>query len=691
MATRFYASSIDVPKYLGSAITPAFDTNWTSTNNMSRFSLALAHTGSGLTTLQRSKSDSTRRNLGLIQLVSPPLVAGIEITSTDTVRTIFQASENATTADCSSKMSIRVFNQDGTALRTTLLALDTSTTNIIEWSTTPSSKLFPRMNDADPLPTLADYTTQDGDRIVCELGFLTANTNFATSQGRITIGDPTNATDYNFANNETGANTGWIEFSVDLSFKPNINPRRQRMQIMGIGSRRMAETSVLPKELIPTTSANVNSFLDSMAVGSHDYGAPNIYSNHSAIITANTAIGIPLSRGNPLAVMNALPSGWKTSMLFSLPRTTDTAEITTSVNADLDIFATYYDADRLSHIEMPNEPDLFTKFPNSNNIDPAWPQYLGAFYKIAYPLAKSRFPDIPVIGSSLGHNKEADVNSILAEFSGGETPGDYCDEGCLHSYPGPVQPHTGLDQILQISERLYPGKELNISESGYHTAINAWQIGAGGEVSEAAQAWYEPKMYLEYFKKGIKTLWMYELLDRRPNAETTSFNTPVSPSNSINEGNFGFYRGNNNASAPDITGPKPVVNNFVYLRNLLSGNDPTTNSTVRYKIDGSPLQHILLENDTSPIIVLWQQATIYKTSSPAVFNYFTLSYSGGSAGVDLSPPDQNAVIRFDTDYEVLVKKVSDNGATPQTLTAATVHNIAVPAKDIIILELTQPT
>lgn len=681
MATRFYASSIDVPKHAGSAITPAFDSNWSSTNNMTRYALSTAHSGSGLTTLQRSKSSSTRQNLGLIQLTTRPLTAGQSITTADTVKAAFQAWENVTGADASGKMSVRVFSEDGTTVRTTLLALDTATTNLNEWGTSASSKLFPRMLDADPFKTLTNYTTQDGDIIVVELGFLTANTNFTSSQGKITIGDPIGVSDFSYQNSQTGTYVGWIEFSMNLSFKPVINPRRQRMQMLGVGTRRVTTASMLPKELISTTAKGVNDFLNFMGIGSHDYGAPNIYSNHTALKNANEALGIPLSRGNPLAVMTQLPSGWKTSYLFGLPNTTNSTTITASVNADLDRFQTYYDADRLSHIEMPNEPDLFAD-------DPNWPQYLAAFYKIAYPMAKARFPDIPVLGSPLGHNLPADVTALLAQFTNGDSPADYCDLGCLHSYPGPVQPHSGLDDIVQIGARMYPGKDLVVSESGYHMAINAWQIGGGGEINEATQAWYGPKMFLEYYKKGFKKFWMYELLDRRPNSESTSYGTPLSPAYSMNEANLGLFRGNNNHSAPDVTGAKPIVQNIVNLRSMLTGTDPTSTSTIAYQIDGSPLQHILLEKNTNPVIVLWQQATLYKTAVPNVFNFFTLSYSGGSAGYDLNPPDQNAVLRFASDYQVVVKKVSDAGATPQTLSSATVHQIAVPAKDILILELT---
>lgn len=690
MPTRLYASSIDVPKNLGSPLTPSFNSSWSSTNNMVRYALSTSHTGSGLTTLQRSKSSSTRQNLGLVQLTSPPLEADQVITSTDTVRAVFEARENVSGADCSSKMSVRVVSQDGTIVRTTLLALDTATTNIFEWGTTSSSKLFPRMTDADPLKVLSDYTTQDGDRIVVELGFLTANTTFTTSQGKIVIGDPIGVTDFEYGNNLTGTHVGWVEFSMNLSFKTSISPRRQRMQMMGVGTRRFTN-SYLPKELITVSARGVNSFLNFMGINSHDYGAPNIYSNRPALKNANEALGIPLSRGNPLDVMVQLPAGWKTSMLFGLPYTTDTATITAAVIADLDRFQPYYDADRLSYIEMPNEPDLFTKYPGTTSIDPNWPQYLAAFYKTAYALTKDRFPNIPVLGSSLGHNTTANVTSVLAQFSNNETPANYCDIGCLHAYPGPNQPHVNLDEMMQVGARLYPGHEIAISETGYHTAYNAWQIGAGGGLSEAAHTWYLPKMYLEYFKRGFKFMWAYELLDRRPNAESTSFGTPLSPAHSMNEANFGLFRGNNNHANPDVTGPKPVVEIITNLRSLLAGTDPVSNSTTTYQIDGSPLKHLLLEKTTHPVIVLWQQATIYTPSIPNTYNAFTFSWSGGSAGVDLSPPDQNATVRFSSDYQITVKKVSDNGASSTTLPAATVHHIAVPAKDILILELTPVT
>lgn len=688
MATRFYASSVYAPTNLGTTISPAFDSAWTSSSSMIRRTMSPNKTGSGITTLFRTKSDSTRRNFGIVQLVSHPLEAGQNITTSDTVKAVFQSWQNASTADCSAKMSIRVFSQDGTTARATLLALDTSTTNLSEWGTTATSHLFPRMGDADPVSTLQNYTTQDGDRIVCDIGWLCANTTFASSQGKISIGDPLTGSDYSFANNQAGDGyIGWIEFSMNLVFKQMLLPRRQRLSIMGAGTRRVSTSSVIPAQLISRVTRNAADFINSMGVNSHDYGAPNIYSNIPALISATTTLGIPLMRGQPLSGLESLGTEYKSGYFIGgYGRTTDETTITNAVNAALDAHAQpYYEAGRLLYLEMPNEPDLFTKTPNGS-IDPNWPAYIAAYCRIAYPIAKARFPDIPIVGVPLGHNKPADVAALIAAFDG-DAIGDYCDIGNMHSYPGLGLAHTSFDTLTTVPALLYPGKDIYVTESGYHTAVNDWQIGRGGGINETVQAWYIVKMYLEYFGFGIKKFFQYELLDRRPNAESTSFGTPLSPANQQSEANLGLFRGNNSHSAPNTAGAKPAVELINNLRSMLAGSAPGSNTSLTYQLDGSPLAHILLETSTGIYMVLWQRATLWKSSAPATFNIFTLSWQGGSAGSELNPPDQNARIRFSSDKDLTIRKVSDAGATPTTMSGSTVHEFAVPAKDVLIIQI----
>lgn len=688
MATRFYSSSTNGPTNFGSPISPSFD-SWTSTSTMIRRTMSPIRTGSGITTLLRTKSDSTRRNFGIVQLVSPPLVAGQNITTSDTVQAVFQSWQNATTADCSAKMSVRIFSQDGTTLRATLRALDTATTNLFEWGTTAQSHLFSRMADADPLQTLANYTTQDGDRIVVDLGWLCANTNFASSQGKLSIGDPLTGTDYPYVNGQSGSTyVGWIEFSMNLTFKPNISPRRQKVSIMGAGTRRLSSMTVLPSELIAQTAQNATSFIDSMGINSHDYGAPNIYSNHTALLAATTDLGIQYVRGHPLAVLNSLGPEYKSSCFIGgYNRTTDSTTITNDITSYLDtVVQPFYDSGRLLFLEMPNEPDLFTKTSNGS-IDPNWPAYIAAYCRIAYPLVKARFPGIPVVGVALGHNKPSDVTALIAAFDQGDAIGDYCDIGNIHCYPGYGLAHTSFDTLNTVPQQLYPGKDIYVTESGYHTAVNGWQVGIGGGVNEDVQGWYIAKMFLEYFAYGVKKFFLYEMLDRRPNAESTSWGTPLSPANQQPEANLGLFRGNNIHATPDTAGAKPAVAIINTIRSMLAGAAPGSNSTISYQVDGSAFAHLLLETTTGLYLVLWQRATLWQPSLPATFNYFSLSWQGGTAGYELSPPDQNARLRFGSDKDITIRKVSDNGASPVTMTNAAQHEFSVPAKDILIIEI----
>ncbi len=115
---------------------------------------------------------------------------------------------------------------------------------------------------------------------------------------------------------------------------------------------------------------------------------------------------------------------------------------------------------------------------------------------------------LPVIGPSIVHNSnQAALGDISASL----------DYGNIHSYPDGYGPEGNLNRHLGAAARNSAGKPVMATESGYHTAVG-WQS-EHNPTSESAAAVYLPRMYLEYFRRGIARTFAYELLDQEPGAK----------------------------------------------------------------------------------------------------------------------------------------------------------------------------
>jgi hypothetical protein len=91
--------------------------------------------------------------------------------------------------------------------------------------------------------------------------------------------------------------------------------------------------------------------------------------------------------------------------------------------------------------------------------------------------------------------------------------------GNLHSYPGGGEPDRGLDGELALAARVSGDRPVVATETGYTTA-SAPSDGRAA-VPEAVAARYVPRLYLEYFRRGIRRTFLYELVDEKPDPEGT--------------------------------------------------------------------------------------------------------------------------------------------------------------------------
>ncbi|MEO0349170.1 MAG: hypothetical protein AAF282_03865 [Cyanobacteria bacterium P01_A01_bin.15] len=163
-----------------------------------------------------------------------------------------------------------------------------------------------------------------------------------------------------------------------------------------------------------------------------------------------------------------------------------------------------------------------------------------------------------------------------------------CDYGAMHSYPGGEPPTAGLDwHWIPSTQQICPAQPMIATETGWHNAI-ADDSGQPG-VSEAAGGKYVPRLWLEYFNRDIRRVYMNELIDKWQTANR--------------EGNFGLLRQDGS--------PKPA---FRALQNLIALLQDTPGDFVpgslSYAMTGTTtnVHHTLLQKqDGRFYLILWQE------------------------------------------------------------------------------------
>ena len=219
-----------------------------------------------------------------------------------------------------------------------------------------------------------------------------------------------------------------------------------------------------------------------------------------------------------------------------------------------------HDFDQAGIFWMARNTDRTNKLVDDRNSPLWWGRYTDAITRDTYAAMKADpvTATIPVIGPSLGKTYGYDTRSPFPKNS----LAPFVDWGCFHPYPGgnPFSDHAGyagvdwyvghggqpsavLDEFpfaFDIYAPPFGTKPMCATETGYFTGT------AKNAVSEAVQAKYVPRLFLEYFRKGIRRTFHYELVDLWPNPRD-------------DQANRGLLRN-------DLT-PKPA---FTALKNLIA-------------------------------------------------------------------------------------------------------------------------
>ena len=309
-------------------------------------------------------------------------------------------------------------------------------------------------------------------------------------------------------------------------------------------------------------------------------------------------------------------------------------------------------------VEPFNEIDLFYKLhdgyywhPNDTqkvNSDPNsplyWVKYATSVTKDTFEALKSdpATANVKVIGPSLGTTYDYNNRPPLGDLSG------YVDWGNFHPYAfggnpfsNPFSydtisqyysygnfPSINIDEwpfALEVGKLPYGSKPMAVTETGYYTT------NTDKGISEKVQAKYVPRLFLEFFRKGIVRTCYYDFVD-----DGTDPNNP--------QDNFGLLRNN-------LT-PKPA---YTALKNLLSLlKDPGSSFTpgsLDFALSVTPpaeynrtqyVHHLLLQKrDGTFYLVLWHEISNGDISSTPVRE---IAPPAMPTQLKLTTPIKNAVV-----------------------------------------------
>jgi hypothetical protein len=379
---------------------------------------------------------------------------------------------------------------------------------------------------------------------------------------------------------------------VDASPRParRAGQRRPRLRHFLTGAIALAALLPASASAASTTARTAASFVDSIGVNTHTYYDDTAYHDRFDTVAQRLReLGVRHVRENLMPdrpdqyeMLNELAAaGIKSTLILGSPEdgSSGLKGLTSILDSDLH--------GSVDAVEGPNEYDLFHGGPN-------WMSELASYQSQLYSTVKSdpSLSALPVLGPSLGN-----TNSDGSDVSGA------LDYGNIHSYPNAEPPEDNVSRLLATATEMSGSKPVLATETGYHTALN-WS-GDHKPASEAAQATYMPRLFLEYFRRGIVRTFSYELLDEFPD-----------PNREESESNFGLLRN-------DLS-PKPA---FTALRNLISIlADPGpafTPGSLGYTVSGDQddlHQMLLAKRDGSYYLALWRADSVWDNESRTPLN-----------------------------------------------------------------------
>ncbi len=227
-------------------------------------------------------------------------------------------------------------------------------------------------------------------------------------------------------------------------------------------------------------------------------------------------------------------------------------------------------------VEGPNEYDHLLR------ADKNWGENLLNYQKALYEQAET-----VVVGPSMARGKA---------WRGAPDLTPYLDKCNTHSYPGGRPPESNIERVVEQMKRLFHGKPLWATETGYLTRAVP---GKQPHVSEEAAAKYIPRLFAEYFLRGVERTYLFELMD--------------DAGEGAKRNKFGLIRG-------DLT-PKPAFYALHELIVLLTDRGPAFEpGRLTCDLDApDDVRTLLLQKrDGTFYLLLWQPADSYRRGDVSV-------------------------------------------------------------------------
>jgi hypothetical protein len=397
---------------------------------------------------------------------------------------------------------------------------------------------------------------------------------------------------------------------VDASPRPSRRLLTLAIALIGLFALPSAQAAGAPVQ-----ARSAASFVDSIGVNTHTYYSDTVYASEFGTIAQRLReLGVHHIRENLVpnrpdqyqALNELAAAGIKSTLILGAPEdgSAGLAKLTSILGSSL--------RGSVDAVEGPNEYDL--------NGGSGWMARLAPYQSDLYAAIKSNpaTSSLPVVGPSLGN-----TNSDGSDVSGA------LDYGNIHSYPNGEAPEDNVPRMLAMASDMSGSKPVMATETGYHTAVN-WS-GDHKPVSEAAQATYMPRLFLDYFSRGVTRTFSYELVDEFPNAGADE-----------PESNFGLLRN-------DLS-PKPA---FSALRNLTAILADSSASfapgQLDYAVSGDTggLQQLLLQkSDGSYYLALWREESVWdnqsRTPETAPTGNVQLNFAEALAGAEEFQPNSSS-------------------------------------------------
>jgi hypothetical protein len=315
----------------------------------------------------------------------------------------------------------------------------------------------------------------------------------------------------------------------------------------------------------------------------------------------------------------------------------------------------------ISAIEGPNEYN----WPYMPYVRPGWDTRLKEFLPRLWNVVRgdTRFSHISIVGPTLvlgwcnsdGQDHSND-SVLLGDVS------QWVDYGNVHIYPGRGETISQVvDAEMPKHKVMFGSKPFFVSETGYPT--HQGYTGNWHGVTERTQGKNAPRLFLEYFNRGVKRTIFYQFADLYPDKWLDDV-----------EDYFGLVDFH--------CKPKP---SYYAVKNMISIlQDPggaIIPHQISYSISGGNdnVHHTLLEKHNGNIyLILWVDA-------------INFSPSAENPGYEIPVPAQNLTVTLNSVTPSAVKRYTNmagiSGATGTMLGASKTINVAVN-DEIVILEIT---